>query len=151
METKEKEEISLLNDLIIINNDRIEGYVTAAKETTDADLKVLFNDLAKESREFKNDLFTEVIALNGKPAEGTKITGKMYRAWMEVKTALTGKDRKKILSSCEFGEDIAAEEYDKVLKSEDLDETAKVIVTKQREKLHKSHDRIKALRDGKTV
>jgi hypothetical protein len=32
----------VLNTLIIINNDRIEGYETAAKETEEQDLKVLF-------------------------------------------------------------------------------------------------------------
>lgn len=32
---------------------------------------------------------------------------------MDVKAALTGKDRKAILNSCEYGEDIAKDSYEK--------------------------------------
>ena len=31
-----------VNDLIVINNDRYEGYKTAASETKDSDLKSMF-------------------------------------------------------------------------------------------------------------
>ena len=34
--------IAVLNTLITINNDRIEGYETASKETEEQDLKALF-------------------------------------------------------------------------------------------------------------
>jgi len=35
--------IDVINDLIIINNDRIEGYKTASDETQEQDLKQLFS------------------------------------------------------------------------------------------------------------
>ena len=38
--------IELLNSLITINNDRIQGYETAAKETKDEELKTLFGRFA---------------------------------------------------------------------------------------------------------
>jgi hypothetical protein len=45
----EKEKtIEVLNTLITINNDRIEGYDTAAKETDEYDLKNLFSQLASQ-------------------------------------------------------------------------------------------------------
>lgn len=42
METKEKESTAVLNDLVVINNDRVEGYETAAKEAEETELKDLF-------------------------------------------------------------------------------------------------------------
>lgn len=62
----------MLNTLIEINNDRIEGYETASKETDETDLKTLFAQLAQTSHECKDELVDEVEALGGTPEEGTK-------------------------------------------------------------------------------
>ena len=150
METKEKEKesVSLLNDLIIINNDRIEGYETAAKETEDTELKNLFNSIANESRKFKAELLTKVVDLNGSPAEGTNLSGKIYRAWMDVKAALAKKDRKAILGSCEYGEDAALETYHEALESKELPSECRSLIREQESSLKKSHDKIKSLRDS---
>lgn len=144
---KSTEAVSLLNDLIVINNDRIEGYEKAAKETEDAELKSVFNSMVEESRKFKSELVTEVTNLGEKPAEGTKTSGKFYRAWMDIKSALAGKDRKTILSSCEFGEDAALEEYESVLKSDKLPAQYRTIISRQESALRQSHDKIKSMRD----
>src|SRR5690349_19819739 len=101
--------IDVLNMLIQINNDRIEGYQTASKETEERDLQSLFSDLIETSETCRAELTEEVERLGGTPAEGTKTSGKFFRAWMDVKAAITGKDRKAILSSCEFGEDAAVD------------------------------------------
>src|SRR3989344_995229 len=104
METKNnKDIIDSLNNLIQINNDRIQGYLTAAKETEEADLKELFSEMMQTSQECRRELVQEVTKLGGTPIEGTTVSGKIYRAWMDVKAALTSKDRKAILNSCEFG------------------------------------------------
>ncbi|MDF2438366.1 MAG: aldehyde dehydrogenase [Bacteroidota bacterium] len=148
METTSNKTVTLINDLIIINHDRIEGYERAAKETEDPQLKSLFTHMADESRQFKNELVREVVNQGGSPAEGTTTSGKVYRAWMDIKAALTGKDRKAIISSCEFGEDAALETYDDVLKSDELMGECRNIITRQRTNLQKSHDQIKMLRDS---
>jgi uncharacterized protein (TIGR02284 family) len=147
METQSKNTVSLINDLIIINNDRIEGYERAAKETDDAQLKSIFSHMADESRQFKNELLREVVNQGGTPAEGTTTSGKVFRAWMDIKAALTGKDRKAIIASCEFGEDAALETYEDVLKSDDLPAAIRSIVTRQKSSLQQSHDKIKLMRD----
>ena len=107
--------IDTLNKLIEINNDRIEGYETASKETEENDLKILFAGFINTSQKCKQDLVQEVLNLGGTPVEGTRITGKFFRAWMDVKAALTNKDRKAILNSCEYGEDVAMNTYEKAL------------------------------------
>src|SRR5690606_24463615 len=92
--------IEVLNTLIIINNDRIEGYETAIKETNDIDLKTLFAQFISISQKCKNELTKEVNILGGNVAHGTTTSGKFFRVWMDVKAALSGKDRKAIISSC---------------------------------------------------
>lgn len=146
MESKENNK--LLNSLIEINNDRIEGYETAMRETDDNDLKALFSRLADESRSHRSELIGEVIREGGSPAEGTTTSGKVYRAWMDIKAALTGKDRHAIIASCEFGEDAALDTYQDVMKADPpLNPKSMSLVQRQYDKLKKSHDEIKRLRD----
>ncbi len=142
--------IEALNSLIVINNDRIEGYKTAAGETQETDLKKLFGDLSQTSIECRRELVAEVSKLGGTPEEGTKVSGKFFRAWMDVKAALTGNDRKAILDSCEYGEDVALQTYKKVLAEDQeiTDSGEKVMLNKQYALLKTDHDKVKQLRDS---
>jgi len=141
--------IDVINTLITINNDRIEGYETASKETEEQDLKTLFEKFAETSKKCKQELVSEVTKLGGEIAEGTKTSGKFFRVWMEVKSALTGNDRKAILNSCEYGEDVAVDTYDKVLRNnlEDISEEQKTIITSHYALIRADHDKVKRLRD----
>lgn len=147
METTDSQTISLMNDLIRINNDRIEGYERAVNDTDDAKLKSLFYSMAQESRKFKNELLTEVIKMGGTPEEGTTVSGKVFRAWMDFKSAIAGKDRKAIISSCEFGEDAAIHTYNEVIETGKLPAQYFAIVKEQYKALRQSHDKIKLMRE----
>ena len=90
----------------------------------------MFSQLSKTSEKFKEELIIEVTKLGGKTTEATKTTGKLYRVWMDIKASLTSKDRKKILASCEFGEDAAVDVYKKVLQNnmEDLTKEQNILI-----------------------
>jgi uncharacterized protein (TIGR02284 family) len=145
--------LTVLNQLVEINNDRVEGYETASKEAKSDDLKKLFGELKSTSKENLEELSREVALLGGTPTESTKVTGKFFRAWMDLKAALTGNDRHAILSSCEFGEDAALKTYQDVIdnKSGSLSASQMEMVRNQSSKLRADHDKIKALRDEKAV
>ncbi|MDQ3019222.1 MAG: PA2169 family four-helix-bundle protein [Bacteroidota bacterium] len=146
---KEKS-IEALNSLIEINNDRIEGYESASKETDETDLKTMFSQFIQNSQKCKQELVNEVQKLGGTPEEGTKTTGKFFRVWMDVKAALTGKDRKAILNSCEQGEDEAVDTYEDVLKDnlEDLTPAHQTMLNAQYALIKKDHDKVKSMRDA---
>ncbi len=144
--------IAVLNTLITINNDRIEGYETASKETDEQDLKTLFAQFSKTSQHCNAELKAEVTNLGGEIAEGTMVSGKFFRVWMDVKAALTGKDRKAILNSCEYGEDVAKGTYEDALKddAEDLSADLQATIKAQHTLLVADHDKVKAMRDAVT-
>lgn len=144
------ETIEVLNDLIQINNDRIEGYEKALKElrAEDADLKALFSSMISESHEIRLALGTEVNALGGDMDNTTTTSGKIYRAWMDVKAVFTGYDRHTVLSNCEAGEDAAQRAYRTALEDEELPAYLREMVQEQQMTLKASHDQIKALRDA---
>ena len=147
METKET--TAILNDLIQINNDRIEGYERAIKELkdNDHDLKALFVQMIGESHQYKLALASEVAASGEDIDTGTTNSGKIYRVWMDVKSAFTGNDRKSILANCEFGEDAAQKAYKLALEDDDVPAFINSLIADQKESLKLSHDRIKELRD----
>jgi uncharacterized protein (TIGR02284 family) len=144
------ETIEVLNDLIQINNDRIEGYEKALKElkAEDADLKALFSSMISESHEIRLALGTEVNSLGGDMENSTTTSGKIYRAWMDVKAVFTGHDRHTVLSNCEAGEDAAQRAYRSALEDDELPAYVREMVVEQQRTLKSSHDQIKALRDA---
>lgn len=145
--------VDALNRLVEINNDRIEGYETAANETDEQDLKTVFGRFSQNSHTCREELANEIVSLDGTPTEGTKNTGKLFRAWMGVKAALTGDDRHAILSSCEFGEDHALQTYRDVLKDdrEHLSSSQINMINTQMGLLKGDHDKVKAMRDATKV
>jgi uncharacterized protein (TIGR02284 family) len=148
METKSKS-ADVLNRLIQIHNDRMEGYDRASKETDESDLKNLFAQHASTSKQFKDELTTQVINGGGDPKKDTTVPGKVYQAWMDVRAALSTNDRKTVLKSCEFGEDVAVKAYENVLKDDvnDITSEQQQIVRRQYSTVKAQHDKIRNLRD----
>jgi uncharacterized protein (TIGR02284 family) len=151
METNKKV-VEILNDLIRINNDRVEGYEKAAQDVRDslfdAEIKTVFYQLAEESRSNKAELTSAVERLGGDPAESTTASGKVYRIWMDVKTTFSGDDTLATLKSCEFGEDVAQKAYREAIESNVAwPQEVLSMVNSQQQLLKASHDRIKRYRD----
>ena len=144
-----KETIDTLNDLILINNDRITGYERAMEELApeDSDLKPLFENMIDESRHARLALGKEVQVLGGTMAEGTVATGKVYRAWMDIKAIFTGHDRHAVIANCEAGEDAAQKAYTGALEEEHLPSFLREMIRGQQQALKYSHDEIKSFRD----
>ncbi|WAC13819.1 ferritin-like domain-containing protein [Dyadobacter pollutisoli] len=151
--SQNSEIIEVLNDLILINNDRVVGYEKAYDETdtADTDLRSLYNNLANHSRQHVSELTNEVNALGGEPATGTMVSGKLYRVWMDVKAAFSSDGRKTSLENSEFGEDAAQKAYESALKSENLTPDLRSLITQQKATLKTGHDTIKRLRDSEKV
>jgi uncharacterized protein (TIGR02284 family) len=68
---------------------------------------------------------------------------------VDVKAALAGKDRKAILKSCEYGEDVAVDTYEEAMKSdEDLGAEQRSIISEQYDLIKEDHYKVKSLRDS---
>jgi len=140
----------VLNDLIKINNDRVEGYERAVEDTRDkdVDLQAIFHRMADESKQYASELESEVRKSGGDVATDTTVSGKIYRVWMDFKSAISGKARKSILESCEYGEDAAQKAYEEALKSDaELPAEIRQVIVNQKAALKTSHDTIKRYRD----
>jgi len=150
MDTLAKATTETLGDLVLLNNDRCEGYEKAMNQTDEADLKQLFQHLSDESRKFSSELKGLFPAGEEVPEnKETTNSGKLYRVWMDVKNALTTNDRKSVLSSCEYGEDVIKKAYEEALKHrEDLSSEVLSVLERQYSVLLEAHNRVKHLRDS---
>lgn len=150
METIIEKTASTLSDLIIINNDRYEGYQKAIDQTKDTDLKTLFSMLSTQSKANNASLRALVPAGEETPGrDETRLSGKFYRVWMDVKNALSSNNRKNILASCEQGEDVAKKAYENALADRnELSPAAVATIQKQYDELLEAHNKVKALRDN---
>jgi uncharacterized protein (TIGR02284 family) len=146
---KSIEVIEVLNDLVMINNDRIAGYQRAIKELKpeDVDLKPLFDRMIIESQQIKSDLANEIQVLHGDVEKGSSEMGKIYRAWMDVKAVFTGESRHTILSNCEESEDAVQKAYKKALETERFPVFLRELLNSQQVTLRFSHNEIKSLRN----
>lgn len=142
--------VQILNDLIEINNDRIEGYQRASKDLQDdsIELKSLFTRLIGQSQGYKLALGTEVSAFGKDIETGTTTSGKIHRVWLDVKAAFTGHDTHNVLEECEFGEDAILKAYRTALEDENLPAYLRETISQQESELLDAHDEIKALRDS---
>lgn len=148
---KNEEIVDDLNELVKINNDRIQGYEKAIKDTEDAGLDDLFRHYVVQSQNFRSQLADHIVRIDGTAvadATSTDIGSKIHRAWIDIKTAVTGKDRDTVLSSVEFGENAAVEAYENAIEKDHLPAYIKEVLTAQLSELKAAHEKMKALHNA---
>ena len=121
-------QISALNDLIRINNDRVNGYEKALEAAGEPEYEKLFKQHQEESRAYGLELKELIHQLGGDPAEGTTLSGKFYRTWLDLKAKIAGKDIASALSDCDYGEAVAEKAYREALDDKELIWQDKVVV-----------------------
>jgi len=140
----------LLNDLILINNDRIEGYEKALEELTanGEHTELIFLRFIDDSRRYKMEIGTEIQALGYDIEQGASMGGKLHRAWIALKETFTGHDEHNLLEEIERGEDAIKKAYEDALNGDVLPAYIIDILDEQLQEIMDAHDEIKSLRDS---
>ena len=143
-----KEIVDDLNDLVKINNDRIQGYEKAIEDNEDAQLDDLFRHYVIQSQQFRSQLAEHIVRIDGlavSDATSTDVSSKIHRAWIDIKSAITGKDRETVLSSVEFGDSAAVEAYRDAIDKDHIPAYIKEVLIKQLSELQAAAEKVKAL------
>lgn len=145
---QEEKLVTVLSDLVKINNDRIEGYKKAKAASDDVDVKALFQHMIEDSVKYVAELNRQLLAQGADAETDTTTSGKLYRTWMAVKTTFTGTDRYSLFSSCEYGEDAVQRAYADALSSDtSMPYSVRELIANQQANLKEAHDTIKSYRD----
>ena len=139
--------ISALNGLIETCKDGQMGFKEASEGVERSDLKSFFSECSLQRSQFAGELQSLVRTLGGEPAESGSVAGSLHRGWINIKSAVTGKDEGAILNECERGEDSAKAQYKEALEGF-LPDYMREVVQRHYEGVVAAHDKTKALRDA---
>jgi uncharacterized protein (TIGR02284 family) len=145
-----KESISLLNDLIETSKDGQKGFEESAKDLKNPQLKAFFAEHAVACATAVRELQTEVRALGGDPETSGSVSGSVHRAWVNLKSSVTGKSDEAVLNEVERGEDHALKAYREAAekaRKENLPVNVVSLIERQLAGTQKNHDQVKLLRD----
>lgn len=153
MATENKELKAVLNELVETLKDGERGYSEALTDVKDADLKDVFKKYALQRDGYLTELENAMHNLNLHPEESKEsktdsIVGTAHRAWINIKSVVTGNDRHAILAECERGEDYAKKAYEKASQIQGIPSDIKTIIDKQFSGIKEAHDTIRGLRDS---
>jgi len=142
-----KEVINALNDLIATSKDGEAGFHTCAEGVKNPQLKAMFNEASRRCAEGATELQAKVRALGGNPDKSGSTSGSVHRAWINIKSTITGKDDHAVLAECEKSEDVAKKAYQDVL-AKDLPADIRSMVERQYQGVKENHDRVRDLRNA---
>ena len=142
---KKTEDVTdVLNELLMINNDRIGIYRMAVRKIGEHDLKVIFQDAIGESKRIQTTLSLEIFKRNSLPnVDGTTWSGKLYLFWLEVKDFVNVQDMDSVNNACKFSEYCVEKAYQEALENDEVYGELTHILNKQIETLRKSHETLR--------
>src|SRR3546814_11400291 len=94
-------DIKTLNSLIATTIDSIDGYRESANAVEGGSFAQMFNDRASERREVLTKLQSEVARLGGNPEDAGTTAGAAHRGFVNLKSAVTGRDDKAVINEVE--------------------------------------------------
>ena len=142
--------VSTLNHLIETCKDGEEGFRTCAEDATGLQLKTLLTTRSQRCATAARELQDLVRSLGGDPETDSSFSASLHRRWINIKSAVLGKDNEAILTECERGEDTAVRSYQRAL-DKDLPAPIRSVVDRQYQGVVQNHDQIKMLRQQAKV
>ncbi|MEF9478485.1 PA2169 family four-helix-bundle protein [Chryseobacterium sp. RRHN12] len=147
-----QQEISVLNDLLHITNDRMEGFEKVEGKVWEMypDVKDEYDHMISQSKIMKNELINLITEKQGVPDDSTSMAGALHRTWIDIKNSFTmGNLVESTLENVVFGEKAAIETYQNALSSGKLSDKSNKIVSEQLRSLKSSYNQFRKIEEYK--
>jgi uncharacterized protein (TIGR02284 family) len=105
----------------------------------------MFQHAASRCAQAVSELQAQVRALGGDPERRGSVSGSIHRAWVDIKSTITGIDEGAVLAECERGEDVARKAYEDAL-SKDLPADVRSMMERQYQGVRQHQDGVRQLR-----
>ncbi|GAA5087400.1 PA2169 family four-helix-bundle protein [Chryseobacterium ginsengisoli] len=149
---KNQEEVSVLNDLLHITNDRIQGFSKVEGKIWEKypDVKDDYDRMITQSKIMKNELI-DLIQENGEKASDTSsVAGALHRTWIDIKNSFTiGNTEESTLENVIFGENAAIDAYQNAIDTGNLSENSLDIVSEHLKNIKDSYHQFKGISNYK--
>lgn len=147
-----QQEISVLNDLLHITNDRKEGFEKVEGKVWEMypEIKDEYDHMISQSKIMKNELINLITEKQGTPEDSTSVAGAVHRTWIDIKNSFTmGNLIESTLENVVFGEKAAIEAYQNALDTGDLSPKSTEVVSEQLRNLKDSYRQFKKIEEYK--
>lgn len=141
-------DVSVLNTLIATLLDSVEGYQKSAEDLDNLQYRRLFLDRARERQSVVTKLQAAVGQLGGNPEDDGSTMGAIHRAFVDLKSAVMGRDDQVIINEVERGEDYLKEKFETAMKNADLSAIARQAVNEAWGSVREGHDQMRNLKQG---
>lgn len=135
-----------LNSLIATTIDSINGYQESADAVENVQFRELFQELARDRQQALPKLQAEVARLGGNPEDDGTALASAHRSWVDLKSAITGRDDKAVINEVERGEDHIKHKFEAALNDGELSADARMVVQQAYESVRRGHDRVRDLK-----
>jgi uncharacterized protein (TIGR02284 family) len=139
---------TILNTLTATLIDSVNGYRDAAEDANSGRFQQIFRERADERSRLAEELRAEVRRLGGNPEDSGSFMGKTHQGFMNLKSAITGRDDKAIINEVERGEDYLKEKFETALNNADLPTEGRSVVERVYQSVRQGHDQIAQLKHG---
>ncbi|MEX0967480.1 MAG: PA2169 family four-helix-bundle protein [Bacteroidia bacterium] len=146
MQKEQKKAVDKLNDLVQICNDGRKGYLDAAENVEDGNLKTIFRSAGQQRTELAAQLQNEITKLGGAPAHEGDTQGVLHRIWMDVRSAFAGNDNEAVLKEVERGEETAVEHYSEAIDTLEVPEYLKDTLRQQQSKIQQTLNEVRKIK-----
>ncbi len=142
-----KKIVNNLQDLLKKNYDAQKGFTKAMKDTKNSKLKSFLKQQAAQRGRFTNELTQEIRNLNEQPKDSGSFTGDLHRAWINIKSTVSGNKDEAVLEECIRGEKASWKEYNEKLEKENFPPNISKVIQKQASEIHDTVSKVKKLED----
>lgn len=142
--------VGLLNDLLQLNRDSVEGFTKAIEWATSPKLKATFESALAERRAAVAALEPLVRAAGGVPDKTLSVSGTLHRTWMKVRESFAANGDNALILEVERAEDEMRDAYVDAMKLP-LPAMVKDVIAAQSKQVLAVHDTFRDLKHGRTA
>ncbi|SDM00936.1 PA2169 family four-helix-bundle protein [Chryseobacterium taihuense] len=147
------ETINVLNDLLQITNDRIRGFEKVEGKVWEnySGLKSEYDRMISQSKMMKVEIINLITERGGNPDDSTTVAGNLHRTWIDIKNSLPTSNKDiETLENVVFGEKSAIDSYEEALKSGNLDNDSRKVISDQLNSLKISYEQFNEIEKYKS-
>lgn len=139
-------DVTTLNSLIATTIDSINGYQESADAVENPQFRDLFQELARDRQQVLPTLQSAVARFGGNPEDDGTALAAAHRGWVDLKSAITGRDDKAVINEVERGEDHIKAKFEDALNDNDVSADARTAIQQAYESVKRGHDRVRDLK-----
>lgn len=139
-------DVTTLNSLIAATLDSVNGYTEAAKDAESTRFGAMFTTRARDRRQVAQALQSQVTRLGGNPEDDGTLLAGAHRAFLNLKSAVTGQDDKAVIDEVERGEDHIKAKFEDALADTDLSPATRTVIEDAFTSVRQGHDQMRDLK-----